>query len=85
MTTGFAVTNVQLGSDGSVVLDFLLEPDLKRNGVQMHRKLVVPGAGQYDDEIDAVRDAAGALLMDVLEDFPGLEPMSFDDDDEDDD
>lgn len=70
--------------DGGAVIEFLLGADFKANGVHMTRTLTVPAAGQYDDEIDAARDAASELLVDVLEDFNGMEPVDPNDQEEDD-
>ncbi len=74
---------------GSVAIEYCIPGmDVRENGVLLNHTLFVPGGDDYDDEIDALRDAARALLDDVLEDLPHLEPIrarELDDDDDDDD
>lgn len=64
--------------------------DYKVNGLAVNHQLFVPGDQDYDDEIEAVLDAATALVRDALEDFGRLDPMAMptppdDEEDEDED
>lgn len=77
--------------DGSVLIEYCIPAiDARQNGVVLNHTLYVPTGADYNDEIDAVQDAILALIGDVLEDLPNLEPMrppqpSDEDDDDDDD
>lgn len=83
------VRSVTFEADGSVVLEYCIPAkDARANGVVLNHILSVPFGDEYDDEIDAVQDAALHLISDVLEDLPTLEPYrppAPDDDDDDDD
>lgn len=69
------VSDISLEADGSVNLSYLRpDHDLKAVGVMQTHFLTVPRGGQYDDEIDALLDAVRALIFDVIEDWPNLEP-----------
>lgn len=77
--------------DGGVSFDFM-EPyaDIRENDLVMNHVLFVPADDEYEDEIDALRDAAQYLLADALEDFRRMPPLTAtefptpdDDDDED--
>lgn len=101
MSGGIPVSRVLLRSvgfqeDGSVVLEYCIpSQDARENGVILNHVMAVPYGGDYSDEIDAVTNAVIALIDDVLEDLPNLEPMRLsrqqddntadDDDSEDDD
>ncbi len=77
--------------DGSVTMDYLIPSrDAFRTGVVLNHTIHIPLGDQYDEEILNLTEAALALLADVLEDLPVMEPMPAvltddeDDDDEDD-
>ena len=78
-------------SNGAIVIEYVNVADCKENGMELDNQLIIPSGKEYDDEIEAVRDAIHAALEDALEDFPQLpvyDPKEFDhsdDDDEDDD
>lgn len=76
--------------DDSVVLEYCIPTqDARENGVILNHTMAIPYGKDYDDEINAVHDAVLALIDDVLEDLPHLEPLNLsrgdDNDDEDDD
>lgn len=63
-------------SDEGVAMEFItLTEDLKANGVVLNHVLTVPAGDDYDDELEALTEAAHALLEDVLEDLPRLDPL----------
>lgn len=84
---------VSFEDNGSVVLEYCIPAqDARENGVVLNHILRVPYGQEYDEEIDAVHDALLALVSDVLEDLPHLQPLRAreapegdDEDDEDDD
>jgi hypothetical protein len=62
--------------------------DARSNGVVLNHAMLIPHGSDYDEEIDTLTEAAAALLLDVLEDLPVLQPLlraGDEDDDEDDD
>lgn len=81
---------VSFEDTGAVVLEYCIPAqDARENGVVLNHILQVPYGQDYDEEIDAVHDALLALVSDVLEDLPHLEPLrprapEPDDDDDDD-
>lgn len=80
--------NVGFQPDGSVVMEYCIpSQDARSNGVVLNHVMQIPYGKDYDDEIDAVQDAVLALIDDVLEDLPHLEPLNLTniEDDEDDD
>lgn len=84
------VRSVAFQPDESVVLEYCIpDQDVRQNGVVLNHVMSIPYGQDYDDEIDAVRHATLALIDDILEDLPRLEPLAVappeDDDDEDDD
>lgn len=84
----FIIRTLTFSQDGSVGIDFM-EPlaDIRENDLLMNHVLFVPAEDEYDDEIDALRDAALYLLADALEDFRRMPPLTEappdNDDDED--
>lgn len=70
--------------EDAVTIEYVTpEEDVKANGVTVNHALMVPAGDDYDDEIEAVFDAVQALLADVLEDLPRLEPVDLTPDDPD--
>lgn len=89
-TARILLRSITFQPDMSAIVEYCIPAqDARRNGVVLNHVMQVPYGDDYDDEIDAVQDAVLALIDDVLEDLPHLEPMSFtkpeDDDDDDDD
>ena len=74
--------------NGAVAVEYVNADDCKENGMQMDTTLYIPAGKQYDDEIEAIKDAVQAALTDALEDFPELpvfDPNKYVEDDDDDD
>lgn len=64
--------------DESVVLEYCIpSQDARENGVILNHTMAIPYGKDYDDEINAVHDAVFALIDDVLEDLPYLEPLNL--------
>lgn len=62
--------------DEGVVINYITpKQDIKANGVVVNHVLLVPYDDDYEDEIEALFEASHALLEDVLEDLPQLDPM----------
>ena len=89
----FLIRSITIHPDG-VALEFMdADTDMRRNGMQLQHVLFVPEGDDYDDEIQALVDAAHALLIDALEDYgnmPALKladmvPDETEDEDEDED
>jgi hypothetical protein len=55
---------------------YLPETDVKAPGVAKMQTLLIPTGYEYDDEVNAVLEAARHLVMDVLQDFDEL-PSAF--------
>lgn len=83
------ILSLNLDAEAVSVVYLTLPTDLRETGLAQQHSLLIPAGGDYDDEIEAVRDAALALLEDALEDFEKVppyelvEPDGDDDDDED--
>lgn len=74
--------------NGAIGIEYVNVADCKENGMQLDCQLIIPADKDYDDEIEAIRDAIHAALEDALEDFPQLrayDPNKYDDDDDEDD
>lgn len=85
--TAIIVRGLTFDADGSITLEYAdAESDVREKGIILNHTLFVPSGQDYDDELQGVVDAVGALLADVLEDLPHLAPVHLADggDDEDD-
>lgn len=76
--------------NGDMLVEYCIPSlDARQNGVILNHTLLVPMGADYDDELEAVQESILALIRDVLEDFPELEPLRLpqaaDDEDDDDD
>jgi len=86
MTTRPAMIRALTFEVDGVVIDYCLPgQDARANGVILNHVMYIPTGGDYADEIEAVTFAAAALIADVLEDLPNIQPMPEDIDDTDDD
>lgn len=82
------ILSLNLDAQGVSIAYMTLPADIRQTGLAAQHSLMIPADGDYDEEIDALRDAALALLEDALEDFvtvPAFEPDDQDDGDGDDD
>lgn len=62
-------------NDGSVTIEYVTpSEDFKANGLALNHAILVPAGEDYDDEIEAAREAALALLIDALFDLAHLGP-----------
>jgi len=87
----FLISSMTWQPDG-IAIEFMdVDGDLRVSGLQMQHVIFVPTEDEYDEEMDAVTDAAMALLVDALQDYgstPAVkiseitEPTPADDDDE---
>lgn len=59
--------------------------DIRKNGLAWQHQVFVPHGSDYDDEIEALVEAARALLADVLDDEDRAEPIELTEEDEEDD
>lgn len=84
--TAIFVRGLSFDPDGSITLEYAdAEKDVREKGIILNHTLFIPSGQDYDDELQAVVDAVGALLADVLEDLPHLAPVQLVDDDDDED
>lgn len=71
------IQNVSFDGEGNAEVAFYLpDADVKGHGLARMQTLIISKGGQYDDELDAVLEAAKLLIADVLEDFDAL-PSAF--------
>jgi phosphoribosylformylglycinamidine (FGAM) synthase-like amidotransferase family enzyme len=71
------VQNISFDPDGETEVSYYLpDTDVKAPGVARMQTLLIPTGFEYDDEINAVIEAARMLVLDVLEDFEAL-PTAF--------
>lgn len=74
------IQSVAFGEDGSVQVTYLTpETDAKKPGLVRAHTLVVPLGADYDDEIEAIADAARYLIDDVNDDWDRLPKLERDD------
>lgn len=60
----------------SVEIAYIRLPvDIRKNGLAWRHQVSVPAGSDYDDEIEALTEAAQALLADVLDDEDRAEPI----------
>jgi hypothetical protein len=74
---GPVIASVEFDVDAVTVVYVVPDRDLKANGIVHSHSLRVPYGDQYDDELDAVREAAIALVKDVLEDVDAIPAMQL--------
>lgn len=66
------IQNIAFDHDGVEVSYYLPETDVKATGVAKMSTLMVGMGGDFDDEIDAAREAVRFLVLDVLESFEAM-------------
>lgn len=66
------IQNIGVDSEGLQIGYLIPSEDVKSNSVVHIHQLAVPIGADYDDEIEAVIQAARHLVLDVLEDLPRL-------------
>lgn len=70
------VRGLSFDIDGSVVVEYCIpDTDARENGVLLNHALYVPDDPDYSEGIHTIRTAVVALVEDVLEDMPHLEPL----------
>lgn len=81
------ITGVELSQEGISIGYVRLPADVRKNGLVWQHSVSVPYRSDYDDEIEALVEAAQALLADVLDDEDRAEPIdpSIEEEEEDDD
>ena len=71
------VRNVAFAEDG-VSIDYMEVPaDIRENGLLITHQIFIPEGEDYDDEIDAIRQAALDAVDDALDDFTKLPAVSL--------
>lgn len=63
------VRSVTFAEDGMAVEYMTLPEDARENGLSQTHSVWIPRGEDYDDEIDAVEEAANEAVKDALEDF----------------
>lgn len=86
---GKLIAGIAVDDDAITITYLSLPEDLRENGLAATHQIAVPMGEDYRDEIDALLDAAQALLEDALEDFATVgvfvppDPDDTDEDEED--
>lgn len=71
------IQSISFDESGHAEVSFYLpESDVKAPGVARMQTLIIPKGFEYDDELDAVLEAAKVLVLDVMEDFEQM-PSAF--------
>jgi hypothetical protein len=74
--TKVEIQNISFDGDGNMeVAYYIPAADVKAPGLAKMTTLVIPKGYEYDDEMDAVYEAATHLVLDILEDFDKLPAM----------
>lgn len=68
------ISELSFDSDGVAIQFVTPSEDVKKNGLLVNHSILIPLGDDYDTEIQALVDAAMALLDDALEDFEVLGP-----------
>lgn len=79
------ITGVSLQPDGIDIGYLRIPQDVRKNGLIWEHNVSIPMGSDYDDEIEAVREALEALLTDALDDEDRAEPIDPTEEEEDDD
>ena len=80
----FDIRSITFQSDGSIAIEYIGLTDFKANGLQLQHVALVPAGEDYDDEIEAVHEAALELVRDVVDDLGRVAPFNFNPPEEDD-
>lgn len=71
----FHISSITLNPDGSLEIQYLdKEADVKAIGAVLLHSLLVPATEDYAENIESIRNAAGFLVADVMEDWENLAP-----------
>lgn len=73
----YLVRNVAFTEDGMAVDYIELPADIRENGLTLTHQVFIPEGEDYDEEIDAVRQAALDAIGDALDDFTKLPPQDL--------
>lgn len=76
------IEGIEFGPDGVAMSYIRLPADVRKNGLAWRHQVLVPSGSDYDDELEALAEAAGALLADVLDDEDRAEPVDLPDEEE---
>lgn len=67
------IQNISFDPDGDVQLSYVIpDRDTKEVGLAHLHTLLIPTGFDYDEEIQAIQDAADYLVRDVLQDWDKL-------------
>lgn len=79
------ILGIEIDPEGVALSYVRIPTDIRKNGLAWRHQVIVPNGSDYDDEIEAVIEAAQALLTDVLDDEDRAEPIDLTTEEEDDD
>lgn len=79
------IEGIDISPDGVSISYLRLPLDIRKNGLAWRHQVFVPAGSDYDDELEALNDAALALLADVLDDEDRAEPIEPQEEEDDDD
>lgn len=69
------ISGIEFGAEGLTVTYVRVPRDIRKNGLIWQHQVGVPHGSDYGDEIEALTEAAQALLTDVLDDEDRAEPI----------
>lgn len=64
------IQSISIDMDGDLHIAYVLEENVKANGVGIAHTMIIPQGATYDEEIAALIEAAEYLVADVLDDMP---------------
>lgn len=73
----FVIRSITIQPEGVAVEYLDVDRDVRDSGMQLMHVLFVPEGEEWDDEIEALIDAAHALLIDGLQDFVKTPPLDL--------
>ena len=71
------IRNIAFTQDGMSIDYMVLPRDARENGLAITHNVWIPREDDYDDEIEAVEQAAQAAVLDALEDFDRIPELDI--------
>ncbi len=74
-TSRFIIRSITITPDGTALEYVETDRDVWPSGLQHQHVVFIPRGDDYEDELDAIEEAAQAALIDALQDIQNTEPV----------
>lgn len=71
----YIISSITIQADGTAIEYLRPDGDVFVSGLQHQHVIFIPRGADYDDELDAIEDAAEAALADALQDTQTLDAV----------